>query len=92
MALNETLTMSKKGVPSFSPNLTVRMTPEYRRWLERAALHKTGLTKQAAVVCSLVVPITRNQIQVRSGIVPPDFMSVVRLKTAARAKALGGWA
>lgn len=39
MALNETPTISKKGVPSFSPNLTIRMTPEYRRWLERAALH-----------------------------------------------------
>ena len=53
---------------------------------------KTGLTKKAAVVCSWVVPITRNQIQGRSGFVPPDFMSVVQLKTAARAKALGGWA
>ena len=39
MALNEIPAESKKGLPNPSPNLTVRMTPEYRRWLERADLH-----------------------------------------------------
>ena len=39
MALNEIPAESMKGLPNPSPNLTVRMTPEYRRWLERAALH-----------------------------------------------------
>jgi len=39
MALNKNPAGSQKGLPTLSPNLTVRMTPEYRKWLERAALH-----------------------------------------------------
>jgi len=39
MALNEMPAVSKKGLPTPSPNLTVRMTPECRQWLDRAALH-----------------------------------------------------
>ena len=38
MASNKLPAVSKKGLPTLSPNLTVRMTPEYRQWLERAAL------------------------------------------------------
>jgi hypothetical protein len=30
MALNKIPAVSKKGLPTLSPNLTVRMTPEYR--------------------------------------------------------------
>ena len=29
MALNKIPAVSKKGLPTLSPNLTVRMTPEY---------------------------------------------------------------
>jgi len=39
MASNKLPAVSKKGLTTLSPNLTVRMTPEYRQWLERAALH-----------------------------------------------------
>ena len=39
MASNKLPAVSKKGLPTLSTNLTVRMTPEYRQWLERAALH-----------------------------------------------------
>lgn len=52
---------------------------------------KTGLTKESAVLCSWVVSITPNEVKGRSGFVPPSFMSIVYSKTAARAKALGGW-
>ncbi len=52
---------------------------------------KTGLTKAAAVHCSWVVPITPNDIKGRSGFVPPAYMVIIHSKTAARAKAIGGW-
>ena len=52
---------------------------------------KTGLTKKAAILCTWVVSITRNDIRGRSGFVPPAHMAIVNTKTAARAKALGGW-
>ena len=39
MASKKLPAVSKKGLPTLSPNLTVRMTPEYRQWLERATLH-----------------------------------------------------
>ena len=41
MALNKIPAVSKKRLPTLSPNLTVRITPEYRQWLERAALHSS---------------------------------------------------
>jgi hypothetical protein len=52
---------------------------------------KTGLTKEAAVLCTWVVSITRNDIRGRSGFVPPAHMVIVNSKTAARARAIGGW-
>ena len=53
---------------------------------------KTGTTKKAAVVCSWLVTIEPDQVTGRSGFVPPIPMAIVHAKTAARAKALGGWA
>ena len=35
MASNKLPAVSKKGLPTVSPNLTVRMTPEYRQWWQR---------------------------------------------------------
>ena len=52
---------------------------------------KTGLTKEAAVLCTWVVSITPNDIRGRSGFVPPAHMAIVNSKTAARAKVIGGW-
>jgi hypothetical protein len=52
---------------------------------------KTGLTKEAAVLCTWVVPITRDDIKGRSGFVPPAHMVLVNSKTAATAKVIGGW-
>ena len=52
---------------------------------------KTGLTKEAAVLCTWVVAITRNDITGRSGFVPPAYMAMVNSKTALSAKAIGGW-
>jgi len=52
---------------------------------------KTGLTKEAAVLCNWVVLITPNDIRGRSGFVPPAHMAVVHSKTAARAQVIGGW-
>lgn len=52
---------------------------------------KTGLTKEAAVLCTWVVSITPNHIKGRLGFVPPTLMSIVHTKTAAKAKAIGGW-
>ena len=40
MALIEISAMSNKGLLNPSLNLTVRITPEFRHWLERAALHR----------------------------------------------------
>jgi hypothetical protein len=52
---------------------------------------KTGLTKEAAVLCTWVVSITQNDVKGRSGFVPPAHMAMVWAKTAARAKVIGGW-
>jgi hypothetical protein len=52
---------------------------------------KTGLTKEAAVLCTWVVTMTPNDIRGRSGFVPPALMAIVNAKTAARAKVIGGW-
>lgn len=52
---------------------------------------KTGLTKEAAVLCTWVVTISLNDIRGRSGFVPPTHMAIVNAKTAARARMLGGW-
>jgi hypothetical protein len=52
---------------------------------------KTGLTKEAAVLCNWLVSITRKYIRGRSGFVPPAHMAIVHSKTAAGARAIGGW-
>ncbi len=39
MARSETPVVSKKGLPTPTPNLTVRMTPQFREWLDQAASH-----------------------------------------------------
>ena len=52
---------------------------------------KTGMTKEAAVLCTWVARITSEDIKGRSGFVPPAFMVIVNPKTAARAKVIGGW-
>jgi len=52
----------------------------------------TGLTKRAGIVrIWLVVVDTQDILPGRSGYVPSTNMSVVHTKTAAGAKALGGW-
>lgn len=52
---------------------------------------KTGLTKEAAVHSTWILAITPDDIRGRSGFVPPAHMAVVHAKTAASAKAIGGW-
>ncbi len=52
---------------------------------------KTGLTKAAAVLCTWIVEISRGDIRGRSGFVPPAYMLLISAKTAAKAKAIGGW-
>jgi hypothetical protein len=52
---------------------------------------KTGLTKEAAVLCTWIVSITTNDVSGRSGFVPPALMAIVNSKTQARAKVIGGW-
>ena len=52
---------------------------------------KTGLTKGAAALCTWVVSVAPEDIHGRSGFVPPAIMAVVHSKTAAMAKAVGGW-
>jgi hypothetical protein len=52
---------------------------------------KTGLTKKAAVLCSWVGLISPNDVKGRSGFEPPAHMAIVHSKTAAKAKAIGGW-
>lgn len=37
MSLRDIPAVSKKGLPT--PNLTVRMAPQFREWLDKAALH-----------------------------------------------------
>jgi mRNA-degrading endonuclease toxin of MazEF toxin-antitoxin module len=52
----------------------------------------TGLTRRAGVVRTwLVVVDPKDILPGRSGYVPPVNMSVVHAKTAAGARALGGW-
>ncbi len=48
---------------------------------------KTGLTKEAAVLCTWVVPITPNDIRGHSGFVPPALLpglTVYAAETGAR--------
>jgi hypothetical protein len=52
---------------------------------------KTGLTKQAAVLCTWIVSIAPDDIKGRSGFVPPAHMVIVNSRTVARAKMIGGW-
>jgi hypothetical protein len=52
---------------------------------------KTGLTKEAAVLCPSIAPITPDEIHGRSGFVPPTLMAIVHSRTAAAAGAIGGW-
>jgi hypothetical protein len=52
---------------------------------------KTGMTKAAAVLCTWIVPINPSDIHGQSGFVPPAYMAIVDSKTAAMAKAIGGW-
>jgi hypothetical protein len=79
------------GVTSTLPN---RLTADYvmlpyKNPPDRHS--KTGLTKKAAVLCTWVVLITPNDVKGRSGFVPPAHMAIVHSKTAAKAKAIGGW-
>jgi uncharacterized protein (DUF1778 family) len=39
VAPSEIPAVSRKGPPKPTPNLTVRMDPQFRRWLDKAALH-----------------------------------------------------
>ena len=52
---------------------------------------KTGLTKEAAVLCTWILAIAPNDVRGRSGFVPPAYMAIIHAKTAARAKTIGGW-
>ncbi len=52
---------------------------------------KTGLTKEAAVLCTWIAPVSLQDIRGRSGFVPPAAMAIVHSKTEATAKAIGGW-
>jgi hypothetical protein len=52
---------------------------------------KTGMTKKAAVFCTWTVMIREEDVQGRSGFVPPTYLAIVASKTAAAAKAIGGW-
>jgi hypothetical protein len=51
----------------------------------------TGLTRRAAIVRTWLVVVDPQLITGRSGYVPSTNMSVVHAKTAAGAKAIGGW-
>jgi hypothetical protein len=52
---------------------------------------KTGMTKEAAVLCTWIVSIRQDDIRGCSGFVPPAYMAIVNSRTAATAKAIGGW-
>ena len=52
---------------------------------------KTGLTKRAAVLCSWIVIIDRDDVVGRSGFVPPAQMRIVNEKAGVSARAIGGW-
>ncbi len=51
----------------------------------------TGLTRRAGIVASWLVVVDPAAIAGYSGHVPPRTMAVAHAKTAAAAKALGGW-
>jgi hypothetical protein len=51
----------------------------------------TGLTRRAGIVTSWIVVVDPAAIAGYSGLVPPRSMAVIHAKTAAAAKALGGW-
>jgi hypothetical protein len=51
----------------------------------------TGLTRRAAIVRTWLVTVDPDQVTGRSGYVPAANMNVVHSKTAADAKAIGGW-
>ncbi len=51
----------------------------------------TVLTRRAAIVATWLVVVDRHDITGRSGYVPLRTMAVVHAKTAAAARALGGW-
>ena len=52
---------------------------------------RTGLTKRAAVHCTRLAKVVPESIAGRSGDVPPATMALVRTKTEALARAIGGW-
>lgn len=51
----------------------------------------TGLTKRAGIIRTWLVVVGPRSITGRSGYVPSTNMSVVQSRTAAAAKAIGGW-
>jgi mRNA-degrading endonuclease toxin of MazEF toxin-antitoxin module len=51
---------------------------------------KTGLTKEAAVLCTWVSAVAPNDIHGRSGFVPPAHMAIVHAKAGTAARAIGG--
>jgi hypothetical protein len=52
---------------------------------------KTGMTKEAAVLCTWVVSINLSDARGNSGFVPPAYMAIVNAKTSVMAKVVGGW-
>lgn len=52
---------------------------------------KTGLTKNAAALCTWLVIVDRNDVTGRSGFVPPQHMALIEQKAGVAAKAIGGW-
>jgi mRNA-degrading endonuclease toxin of MazEF toxin-antitoxin module len=52
---------------------------------------RTGLTRKAAVLCTWLIKVDPDNVVGRSGFVPPSSMASVGAKTAADAKAMGGW-
>jgi mRNA-degrading endonuclease toxin of MazEF toxin-antitoxin module len=51
----------------------------------------TGLTRRAGILATWLVRVDPAAIAGFSGLVPPRTMAVIHAKTAATAKALGGW-
>ncbi len=52
---------------------------------------KTGLTMRAAVKRTWIMTVQPHDIREYSGFVPGSSMGSVRVKTAARARQIGGW-
>jgi hypothetical protein len=52
---------------------------------------KTGLTKQAAVLCTWIITVDPSDVSGRSGFAPPSAMRLIQQNAGAAAKALGGW-